>query len=263
MKVITVLNEKGGPGKTTVTVNVGAGLAARGHNVLIIDADEQGHATVSFNVRKYPGLYNLLVRSDPDKPAPWGDLLEIVPSSRYGGMGMSRLYLLGSNVETRSIAMSISDGWALAKRLAELSGQLNFDVCLIDTAPTPSLLHSAIYLASDYLLCPTECESLSFDGLAGSVQRVQAVRAMNGAQLRLMGIIPNKYRSSTLEHRENLSDLTSKFGGLVWPAVPQSTLWPEASAYRLPVFVHAPGHDAAGQAWEMVDRVEEVLTHGK
>ena len=68
MKTITILNEKGGVGKTTLAITVAAGLAARGHRVLLLDSDAQGHATISLRLRKYPGLYDLMVR--------WDDLLE-------------------------------------------------------------------------------------------------------------------------------------------------------------------------------------------
>lgn len=255
-KVITILNEKGGVGKTTVAVTVAAGLAARGHSVLLVDAEEQGHATVSLGVRKYPGVYDLLVRD-----APFKDVLRSIDPDKYGAPGtLSRLYLIGSNVETRNIANSISNAWALADRLAELNGM--FEYVIIDTAPTPSLLHGAIYLATTHIIYPTECEHLSFDGLGESLVRLQASRRIHQTSVEVAGIIPNKYRANTLEHQENLKTLREEFGDLVWPPIPLSIVWSEAAAYGVPVFVHAPNHDATLIAWELLDRVEGVL-HGQ
>ncbi len=256
--VITSANEKGGVGKTTTAVNIAAGLAARGKKVLLVDAEEQGHATLSLGIKKYPGIYDLLVRD-----AAFANVITAIDPAKYGGTGqsnLSNLYLIGSNVETRNIANSISNAWVLADRLAEL--ETMFEYVLIDTAPTPSLLHGAIYLATNYILYPTECEHLSFDGLTESLNRLQASRRLNNTQVQIAGIIPNKFRASTLEHQENLDVLRREFGDLVWPPISQSIVWSEAVSYALPVFVHAPNHDAALAAWELVDRIEG-LSNGK
>ncbi len=254
MIALTTINEKGGSGRTTACVNLAAGLAARGHSVLLIDTDEQGHATLGLGYQKYAGLYDIMVRQ-----APWKDALRPVDPALYGGTGMSNLFLLGSNVETRNVALSITDAWTLANRLRELGSA--FEYCLIDTSPTPSLLHSTIYLAADYLICPTELEVLGLDGLQESIRRVQAARAVHGKTLKLAGIIPNKTRLTTLEHKENLAHLQAHYGDAVWPPIPLSIIWPEAMAYGRPVIVHAPNHEAAFQVWEMVDRVE-AITNG-
>ncbi len=251
MNSITVSNEKGGVGKTTVAVTVAAGLAARGHSVLLIDADAQGHATRALGLAKYPGLYDLIVRD-----ARYEDVLKPIPVDRYGGQGISTLAVLGSNVETRNIALSISDAWLLAYRLKPLRDL--FEFCIIDTAPTPSLLHSSIYLVSDWLIYPTLCEFWSFDGLTESMFHRKSFE--DKRVVKIAGIVPMRYRANTLEHSENLAKLCEKFGELVWPAIPERIIWAEASTYQKPVFVHAPGSDAALAAWELVDRVE--VLHG-
>lgn len=252
--VITCLNEKGGVGKTALAVNAAAGLAARGHQVLLIDADEQGHATLSLGMTKWPGLYDFLVRTAPIK-----DVLRAIDPGKYGGAGLTRLYLIGSNVETRNIANSISNSWALADRVAELAPM--FEYVVIDTAPTPSLLHGAIYLATDFIVYPTECEHLSFDGLAESLTRLQTLRRLHGTKASVAGIVPNKVRGNTLEHQENLKALRAEFRDLVWTPISQAIVWAEAAAYALPVFMHAPESAAASAVWEIVDKVEK-LNHG-
>lgn len=253
--VIAPFQEKGGTGKTTYAVNVACGLAARGYRVLLVDADPQGHATSALGVAKYPGLYDFLVRN-----APQGDVLRTISPQVYDGDDgdgflAGQLVVLGGNVETRNIANSISDAWSLAVRLQQLAP--SFDVCLIDTAPTPSLLHGVIYLATDYVVYPTLCESWSLDGLAESVQRLRDVRAVK--KIRMAGVIPMRYRANTLEHSDRLRALVEQFGDLVWPPVPDRIVVAEATSFQRPVHVHAPDSDAAGHMWELVDRTEALL----
>lgn len=249
MKIIAVANEKGGVGKTTVCVTAAAGLAKRGRRVLMIDADAQGHATTALGLTKYPGIYDLLVR-DADFKA----IMKPISPDRYGGTGKSSLYVVGGNVETRHIANSISDAWALASKLDPLRG--TFDYCLIDTSPTPSLLHALLYLAADFVIYATMAEYWSFDGLAASLERQKQTRTLNNIQV--AGIVPVRVRANTLEHAENLRALIEQFGPLVWEPIPDSIVWAEAATYQMAVFAFAPGHPASDSAWKLVDRVEAI-----
>ena len=159
--------------------------------------------------------------------------------------------------------VSVSDAFVLVRKLEAL--QEFFDVCLIDTAPTPSLLHGAIYLAADWILYPTLCEFWSFDGLAESIEHQKALKKRQVKEVRVAGIVPMRFRANTLEHTENLAKLTGKLGdlGVVWRPVAERIVWAEAATYQVPVFVHAPSSEAAADAWELVDRTEEVLRNGQ
>lgn len=250
MKVITIGNEKGGVGKTTTCTTIAAGLAQRGHRVLLIDADAQGHATRALGLPKTPGLYDWLVRD-----AELNQVLITIPIERYGGTkGNETLFLIPSNVETRNIATSISDAYAVLDRLDMV--QSIFDYVLIDTSPTPSLLHGAIYLATDYVIYPTLCEYWSFDGLSESMNRRDSTSEVHKAKV--AGIIPFRVRANTLEHAENLDRLRKQFGPLVWDPIPESIIWAEATAFHVPIFVHAPDHSASQYAWRIVERVEQL-----
>lgn len=261
MKVLTLVNEKGGVGKTTLATHCAAGLAIRGLRVLLADADPQGHATVTLGIPKAPGLYDLLVRD-----APFNEVLKVVPPEIYerpDTKAQGQLIVLPSNIETRNIANSISDAFAVADRFHELEDAV--DIVLFDTSPTPSLLHGSIYLATDGVLYPTTCEALGFDGLAESIRhRDEAHKARSKWDLQpivTLGIIPTIYRPSTLEHRENLKDLREQFGDLVWDPIPQRTIWAEATRLHRTVFSFAPGSEADADAWTVVDRLMKELVN--
>lgn len=260
MRIITLLNEKGGVGKTTLATHIAAGLALMGRKVVLVDADPQGHATVALGLTKQPGLYDLLVRD-----ANFSSVMRYVDPQHFqvpGEAVKGQLFVIPSNVETRNIANSISDSFAVNERFRELASTVDYIV--VDTSPTPSLLHGSIYIATDSVIYPTTCEYLSFDGLVESIQHRQAAEAHRGqwgmSAIKVLGIVPTMYRAKTLEHSENLRALRKQFGELVWDPIPQRTIWAEAAAMRRPVFNFAPESKASDDAWALVRRVEEAVT---
>jgi chromosome partitioning protein len=259
MKIITLLNEKGGVGKTTLATHIAAGLAVKGHRVVLVDADPQGHATVALGLQKEPGLYDLLVRD-----ASFKSVLRFIPPKAYqvGTQTVpGQLFIVPSNVESRNISNSISDSFAVSERFHELDDTI--DVVIFDTSPTPSLLHGSIYIATDAVIYPTTCEYLSFDGLVESIKHRQAAEAHRKQwglhAINVLGIVPTMFRNKTLEHAENLRQLKSQFGELVWEPIPQRTIWAEAAAIRRPVFSFAPESKAAEDAWTLIRRVQEAV----
>lgn len=261
MLVITLINEKGGVGKTTLATHVACGLAATGSRVVVIDGDPQGHATIRLGVRKAPALYDLLVRDGE-----WQQAVKPVSPERFGIPGEKlpdgKLWVVPSNVETRNIASSISDADALAMRLDELKSMV--DIVIIDTSPTPSLLHGAFYTATDKIIYPTKLSFTSFDGLVESIHRRMAADRARQERwglppIDVAGIVPMEYRASTSEQQRNLEQLKAQFGSLVWEPIPQRTIWTESESAALPVYALEPTGDAARDTWNLIDRLQEVL----
>jgi chromosome partitioning protein len=260
MNIVSLLNEKGGVGKTTLAVNLAAGLAIRGKKVILVDADAQAHATIAFGLKKEAGFYDLIVRQ-----AKFQDVLRLVPPDRYAAPEDAhsiggQLMVIPSNIETRSIAQNISDAFAILKRFQQLRDAIDYVV--FDTAPTPSLLHSSIYMATDGIIYPTKLETWSFDGLRESVthkDQFNPIRAQYGLpEIRVLGIVPTMTRLQTVEHSENLSLLRKAFGNLVWQAIPERTIWAETSSLRRSIFSIAPDSKSATDIWRIVDKVTEV-----
>lgn len=263
MKVITLLNEKGGVAKTTLAVHLAQGLACGGQRVMLIDADPQGHSTMRCGLQKAPGFYDLMVRE-----AEWQSVSHVVPPEKYGVPGerlpQGTLWVVRGNVETRNIANSISDSLQFADRLEELRDGGSVDVVVIDTSPTPSLLHGAIYTATDYVVYPTKLTLTAFDGLAESIRHRMSADNMREARwgikpIEVMGIVPVEYRAVTLEQQENLEELRKQFERLVWEPIAQRTVWTESEGRALPVWSIEPYGDAAMDAWRFVDAVKERL----
>lgn len=258
MHILTLLCEKGGVGKTTIATNIAAGLALNDMRVLLVDADAQAHATIAFQLAKQPGLYDLLVRD-----ADWRDVLMLVPDDKRGGSKGS-LAVLPSNVETRSIPNAIDDAFKLDTRLRQLSAI--FDVVVIDTPPTPSLLHASILLATDSVLLPTQLEKYSVSGAIDSLNRLTGLNKRRESvglpPVQTLGIVPNMFQSATKEHRENLSQLRERYGDLIWQPIYRRIVWAEASNAGLPVFVYDEHSPATTEAYALCGNVWEAI-HGQ
>lgn len=258
MKVLTLLNEKGGVGKTTLSIHIAAGLAIRGHRVLLVDADPQGHATVAFELKKEPMLHDLLVRDLPFQKA-----VRRVPPKIYSHpdeQAKGELLVIPSDVSTKVIPLMTSDVMVVRTRIRELSNAI--DIVVFDTAPTPSLLHGSIYMTTDAIIYPTKCEFLSFDGLIESLKHrneAASPREQFGLEeIKIGGIVPTMFRAGTQADEYGIGVLRERFGKLVWPEINLRTVWNQASFARRVLFNFAPDTKAAREAWLMVEMAEAI-----
>ena len=172
-----------------------------------------------------------------------------------------QLLVVPSNIETRSIAGNISDAFTVLKRFAQLRSAVDF--IIFDTSPTPSLLHSSIYMATDGIIYPTKCEAWSFDGLRESFihkDQFSPIRKQyNLNDIRVLGIVPTMFRAKTLEHQDNLRRLHDTFGNIVWKPLPVRTIWAEVASARRTVFSLAPGTATEADAWGLIDQLEAQI----
>lgn len=255
---LCLVNEKGGVGKTTLAATLAAGLAIRDYRVLLIDADPQGHATLSLKVKEQPGLHQLLVGD-----AEWQSVLASPMWKHWRGRYITTgdLFVLPGNIETRLIAQQVSDMARLRNRLDDLGSYV--DVAIIDTSPTPTLLHTLLYYAADALILPTTCDSLALDGIGKTVVHSKGMARLRNESgivpAKLIGVQPTIFNPRLNAHREGLRTLDKHFGEYVWPAIVERTVWRDAGYRRQSIFAYVGEHPAIDEAWGFVDQVSKHI----
>lgn len=253
MKIVTIGNEKGGVGKTSLAIELAYGLANKGRGVLFLDTDPQSNATTALGIRQAPGFYDLLVRE-----ADWLDVIKVVPNEQWQmAEAKGPLLMVPGNVETRGIPDYVSDVLILRERLEQLVDVV--DVVVIDTPPVPSMLHSIVFTATDYFVGVTQAEYFSLSKLQTTLAQIDRLNASHKKHIKVIGIQPNFYRTNTREHRENLEKLQERYPGMVWEPIGNRIPWTEASRAHMPVVKFAPDELAATESKIFVAHVMEVI----
>lgn len=267
METITIYNEKGGVGKTTLAGIIGAGLAIKGYRVLMIDADGQGDLTKNMKLPMRGGFYNFIKRGDKDSPdyIPTRDLLLRPPVDRHP----EGLYVVAGNAETWGIPASTrlqQIVGAMARRMLEV--ERVFDYCIIDTQPSASTLHDAIALVSDWFLVPTDAEPLSaYGGLKSALEHIGGVREQalhNGRdKARLLGIVPNKYDARTKLHQHILKTLKEEYRDTVWEPLPKRINISEGQLLQETIMMTAPDLETNQYIWGLIEAVMKGVIRDK
>ena len=233
-RIYTLVNQKGGVGKTTTAINLGAYLAQHGQRVLIVDIDPQANATSCLGIDKHSvngGSYEALLGSSavstlllknerlnltllPSSPALAGAEVELVDESER-------------NTRLREALKPVSD---------------NYDYILLDCPPSLGLLTiNGLMAAQDGVLIPVQCEYLALEGLSQLTETIQRVRSALFADLRLRGVILTMFDKRTNLSSDVVDEVNRHFPEQVFKAViPRSIRLAEAPSYGLPISDYAP-----------------------
>ena len=237
-RIIAMCNQKGGVGKTTTTINLGASLAKYGRRVLAIDFDPQGalSAGLGVNTHDVPNVYDLLVGSVTDAH----DAIQRT--------GVEGLDVIPANIDLSAAEVHLVNEVAREQILARVLRQVvdEYDVVLIDCQPSLGILTVNALTAAHGVLIPLECEFFALRGVALLVETIDKVRDRLNFSLRLDGILPTMYDARTLHSREVLERAVERFGDEVFDTVITRTVkFPDASVAATPIVDFAPDHPAA------------------
>src|SRR6184192_3419563 len=248
MKIVAIANQKGGVGKTTTAVNLGAALAELGHRILLVDLDPQANATSSFGLQgvEQISLYEPLLgeASITEKIFPTRrDDLFIVPAD---------LDLAGAEVEIARMPNHLT---RLAETLKPLHVDETFDFVFIDCPPSLGILMTNALAAADELLTPIQCEYFALEGLVKIVRLIEQVRD-SGAnkRLELGGIVMTMYDGRTNLSEQVVAEVRQHFGERVYQTViPRSVRLSEAPSFGKSILEYAPT-GAAAEAYRALAR---------
>ena len=223
--ILTIANQKGGVGKTTTAVTLAHGLAMQGLRILLVDLDSQGHVAESLGVEKAPGLQRLLVLEEP--------LSRVVVTAR------KNLDIVPSNKTTDAAKRYLVTEPLSHKALSKVLKNADYDLVLLDCAPSFDLLHIAALVASDMLLIPTKPEYLAVEGVRELLRSAHELLQEGESHVNLVAVLPTFYERVTRETAEQLRTLVGAFGQRVWPPIPQDTRAREAAAHGQSLWEYA------------------------
>ncbi len=248
--IIALCNQKGGVGKTTTTINLGAALAETGRKVLLVDFDPQGSLSVGLGVNPHTlqaSVYDLLLNRNTSVD-------EVITRS-----SVEHLDLLPSNIDLSAaevqLVSEVAREQTLRRVLTRVRGR--YDVILIDCAPSLGLLTVNALTAADRVIMPLECEFFALRGIALLTDTIAKVQDRLNPELEILGILGTMYDARTLHSREVLERVVQAFGEVVFHTVIRRTIkFPETTVAGEPITTYAPTSPGA-TAYRMLAR--EVL----
>lgn len=264
MSVFAIGNNKGGPGKTTVTVQLAAALARRGRRVLVVDLDPQANAS-----------RRLGFRWSPADPVP-----TVAEAIKSGEEGVAAEAIIGSawTGATGQLVDLIPSRWDLEQRISE-AGQVgavrrlaraltgvpaHYSAVLIDLPPSLGHLTHLGLAAADHALCVVEAEYDSVEGATRYRDFITAYRDdLANPALTLAGVIVSRLRANLGEHAYQLDGIREQFAGALWePSIPERTILKDAAAAGVPVqsMTGSAAREVTAVFDQLADRLEQQMT---
>ncbi|GEN50127.1 ParA family protein [Alkalibacterium pelagium] len=251
-QIIAVANQKGGVGKTTTTVNLGASLAYAGKKVLLIDMDAQGNATSGLGVRKGEvdkDIYDVLINEEP--------LEDVILSSSRDNLSMvpATIQLAGAEVELTSL---MARETRLKRAVETVEDQ--YDYILIDCPPSLGHLTINAFTASDSVLIPVQCEYYALEGLSQLLNTVRLVQKHFNKDLKVEGVLLTMLDARTNLGFEVVNEVKKYFREKVYQTIiPRNIRLSEAPSYGLSII----DYDLKSKGAEVYQELaKEVLGNG-
>ena len=252
-RIIALCNQKGGVGKTTSTINLGAALAECGRKVLLVDFDPQGALSVGLGVPIQEldvTIYNLLVERGHD-------VRDVIQHT-----STENLDILPANIDLSAAEVQLVGEVAREMVLSRVLRPLvdDYDVILIDCQPSLGLLTVNALTAAHGVIIPLECEFFAMRGVALLVETIDKICDRLNPRLQVDGILATMYDSRTLHSKEVVRSVVDHFGDRVFHTVISRTVkFPDSSLAAEPITTYASTHPAA-EAYRQLAR--ELIARG-
>jgi chromosome partitioning protein len=232
-RVVAIANQKGGVGKTTTAINLGASLAVAERRTLIIDIDPQGNATSGLGVEKtddLPTVYDILVEGEPAEACIVKDVhfpgLDLIPSNRD---------LVGAEIEL----VDRPERERVLRRALVPALRAQYDFILVDCPPSLGLLTLNTLTASDSVLIPIQCEFYALEGLSQLLNTVRLVQRSLNPSLEIEGVLLTMYDRRLNLSRQVAEEAREYFGGRVFEtAIPRNVRLAEAPSFGQPIVLY-------------------------
>jgi chromosome partitioning protein len=251
-RIVALVNQKGGVGKTTSTVNIAAALALRGNRVLVVDIDPQGNATSSFGVDKQAldaTLYDTMVGDA--EPAE-----TVIAGVRDG------IDLLPATPTLAAAEIELVDQPSREHRLADTLGPLRdrYDVVLIDSPPSLGLLTVNALTAADGVVIPVQCEYLALEGVSQVLSTIDLIRRGLNPNLELLGVLMTMYDGRTRLSAHVVDEVRRFFPDHLFAAViPRSVRLAEAPSFGQVIAEYDPSSRGAAAYAEVARELRDRL----
>ena len=230
-RTIAVTNQKGGVGKTTTVINLGAALAAADMKVLLVDIDAQANCTSGLGIprdRQGKSIYESLVLGEPLRSLireTGLDALRLIPADRN---------LTGAAIEMIELP---EREFILKRRLEDLVG--DFDYILVDTPPSLNILTLNALVAADSVLVPIQCEYFALEGISDLIDTIDRVRKSFNPDLSIEGILITMFDERTNLSNQVMKDLRAYFPGQVFDTmIPRNVRLAEAPSHGKPIILY-------------------------
>lgn len=250
-KVVAIANQKGGVGKSTTAINLGAYLAVEGKKVLVVDLDPQSNATSGLGIGPYldgQQIYDVLIGEVPIKEI-------IVPTTTEGlDIAPSSLRLAGAEVELVSM---LSRESRLRKSLEPVKGE--YDIILIDCPPSLGQLTVNALTAADEVIIPIQCEYYALEGLVLLLRTIEKIKVYLNSDLRIGGILLTMHDARTNISRQVMDEVRRQYPRETFQTViPRNVRLSEAPSYGKPISQYDP-HSRGAMAYH--ELAKEVISH--
>ena len=250
-RIVAVCNQKGGVGKTTTTINLGAAFAEQGRRVLLVDFDPQGALSVGLGIQPHDieaTVYNLLMERGTTAH-------DVLIKTAVQGMDLmpSNIDLSGAEVQ---LVHEVGREYVLGGVLEEVAPE--YDIIMIDCQPSLGLLTINALAAAAGVLIPLECEYFAMRGVALLMETIEKVSRRLNPSLEVDGVLATMFDSRTLHTREVLANIVSGFGDKVFRTVINRTVrFPDATVAGEPITRFDSGSMGASSYRELAKEVLE------